>query len=276
MKAHRAGLLVLAISCVANPTGIRAQALKPETAHDFECYIQSAEKRMDERKSFLLADSKTALNQQVVEGRRIQTLPGNGVNPHKLTGGHVYDWIGTVFIEGATVDRTLRMLQDYDHRSQYFPEVIASSKLLCRTGNNQFRFTMRMKEPSVVDVESEVLWQEVDPHRWRCRSYSIEIKNVGKDQKYIQRLFTYWRLAETEKGVYVEGESITLSGEFGALMRTLGSMMGINPEKSLKKTLADMRENMHKPGLEFALPSTGLPACGEPIRVAGCVSVSTR
>ena len=146
-------------------------------------------------------------------------------------GGHVYDWIGTVFIEGATVERTLRMLQDYDHRSQYFPEVIASSKLLCRTGNHQFRFTMRMKEPSVVDVESEVLWQKVDPHRWRCRSYSIEIKNVGKDQKYIQRLFTYWRLAETDKGVYVEGESITLSGEFGVPHAQPGIHDGNQPGK---------------------------------------------
>lgn len=275
MKSDKAGILVLAIACVANPTGIRAQELKPETLHDFECYIQSAEKRMEERKAFLVADSNSALNQQVVQGR-IQTVLGNGANPHKLTGAHLYDWIGTVFIEGATVERTVRMLQDYDHRPQYFPEVIATSKLLCRTGDNQFHFTMRMKEPSVIDVESDVVWQKVDPHRWRCHSYSTQIKNVGKDQKYIQRLFTYWRLAETDKGVYVEGESITLSGEFGSLMRTLGSWMGINPEKSLKHTLNSMRETMHKPGMEFALPPTGLPACGEPFRVAGCVSVSSR
>jgi hypothetical protein len=168
------------------------------------------------------------------------------------------------------------MLQDYDHRPQYFPEVIATSKLLCRTGDNHFRFTMRMKEPAVMDVESDVVWQKMDPQRWRCRSYSTQITNVGKDQKYVQRLFTYWRLKETDKGVYIEGESITLSGEFGSFMRTLGSLVGINPEKSLKKTLNSMRETMHKPGMEFALPAAGLPACGEPFRVAGCVSVSSR
>jgi len=275
MRAQIPGLLILALSCGA-PAGLRAQELKPETIRAFECYIQSAEKRMETRQAFLLADSNPAMNQQVVAGR-IHTVPGNGPNPHKLAGGHLYDWIGTVFIDGAKVDRAIRFLQDYDHRAQYFPEVIASSKLQCRKGDGQFGFSMRMKEPSVIDVDNDVVWQKVDDHRWRCHSYSTQIKNVGgKDQRYIQRLFTYWRLFETGKGVYVEGESITLSGEFNAFMRTLGSWMGINPEKSLKKTLTYMRENMHKPNMEFALPPTGLPECGEPVRVTGCAEVSSR
>ena len=33
-----------------------------------------------------------------------------------------------------------------------------------------------------------------------------------------------------------------------------------------------MRENMHKPGIEFALPPAGLPACGDPLRLAGCAA----
>jgi hypothetical protein len=276
MRAHSAGLLILALSCAA-PRELRAQELKPETIRDFECYIQSAEKRMDSRAAFLVADSNAAMNKQLVSDRRVQTVPGNGANPHKLAGGHLYDWIGTVFIDGAKLERTVRFLQDYDHRAQYFPEVIGSAKLQCRRGDGQFGFTMRMKEPSVIDVDNDVVWQKVDAHRWRCRSYSTQIKNVGgKDQRYIQRLFTYWRLFETDKGVYVEGESITLSGEFNALLRTLGSWMGINPEKSLKKTLTYMRENLHKPGLEFALPPSGLPECGEPVRLAGCSVVSSR
>ena len=64
MRAGRAGFLVLAISWAANPSGIRSQELKPETVHDFECYIQSAEKRMEERKQFLVADSNAALKQR--------------------------------------------------------------------------------------------------------------------------------------------------------------------------------------------------------------------
>src|ERR1044072_5707556 len=128
MRVHNAGLLILTISSMWIPCRIHAEELKPETIHDFECYVQSAEKRMEARQAFLLADTNPALKQQVVEGRRVATVPGNGANPHQLNGGHVYDWIGTVFIEGAKLDSTVRMLQDYEHRPQYFPEVIATSK----------------------------------------------------------------------------------------------------------------------------------------------------
>src|ERR1035441_5307933 len=36
------------------------------------------------------------------------------------------------------------MLQDYDHRAQYFPETIATSKLLCLTGTDHFQSSMRL------------------------------------------------------------------------------------------------------------------------------------
>ena len=252
-----------------------AQPLKPETVQAFDCYVQSAEARMRAGERFLATDSDAALQDQLVRGRKIVTIPANGANPHKLTGGMVYDWIGVVFIPGATVERTVRMLQDYDHRALYFSEIVASAKLLCRTGEDRFRFAMQLKEPVVVDTESDVAWERVDPRRWQCRSYSTKVHEVGKQHNYLLRLNSYWRFAETDKGVYVQGETVTLSGEFGSLMRTLGSLAGINPEKSLKKSLEQMRESLVKPGLEFARPPAGMPDCGDPYRLPGC-AISAR
>jgi hypothetical protein len=238
--------------------------IKPETAHDFDCYIQSAEARMDARKAFLVAESDANLNDQLVHGGRIQATAPDGTNPHKLAGGQLYDWIGSVFIPGASLDRLVLMLQDYDHRALYFPETIAASKLLCRTGQNRFRYTMRLKEPAILDVESDVTWEPVDTQHWRCRSYSNAILAVGKDHGYLRRLNSYWRFAATEKGVYVEGETITLSDEFGSMARAFGSaLLGINPEKSLKQSLESMRESILKPGLQIANPPQGLPECAE-------------
>jgi len=251
--------------------GLRAQQLKPETTHGFDCYVQSAEARMEARKQFLLADSDPALRDQLTRGRKIQTILANGPNPHQLPGGQLYDWIGTVFIPGVTLDRTLRMLQDYDHRAQYFPEIISSSKLLCRAGDNHFGFTMQMKEPAVIEVQSDVVWERLDAARSRCRSYSTNVREIGKSHGYLQRLYSYWRFAEAEKGVYVEAETITLSGEFSSVTRALGSMlMGINPEKSLKHSLESMRDSLLKKDLQFSLPPTGLTACGEPFHPAAC------
>jgi hypothetical protein len=263
----------IVISCIAIPTGLRAQSLKPETQHDFDCYVQSAETRMNAQKVFVRADSDAALEARLVHGQKAETVPANGPNPHALPGGQLYDWVGAVFIPGAKLDRLVAMLQDYDHRPQYFSETIATSKLLCRTGENHFRYTMRLKEPAVIDVESDVVWERVDEHRWRCRSYSIDTRETGKDHGYLRRLYSYWRFAEAEKGVSVEAETITLSDEFGSMARTFGSLLlGINPEKSLKHSLASMRESVLKPGLQIPSLPVGLPECAAPVRAGGCSS----
>jgi hypothetical protein len=259
--------------CLLFPAGLGAQQLKPETAQQFDCYVQSAEARMDARRAFLLADTDAALNEQIVRGQKIRTLEPNGPNPHKLAGGQLYDWMGASFIPGATVDKLIRMLQDYDHRAQYFPETIATSKLLCLTGTDHFQSSMRMKEPAILDVESDVVWERVDAQRWRCRSLSMRVAEVGKDHGYLRRLNSYWRFAETGKGVFVEAETITLSDEFASVTRLLGSaLMGINPEKSLRHSLASMRESGLKPGLEIAKLPAGLPACGAPAPRAACAT----
>ena len=273
VRSIRAGIVV--ILGLASSAGVRAQQVKPETVHGFECYVQSAEGRLEGRKQFLIADSNQAFQNQLVTGHKVQTILPNGPNPHQLPGGQLYDWIGGVFIPGATLERTLRMLQDYDHRAQYFPEILSSSKLLCRTGDKHFGFVMQMKEPSVIETQNDVVWEQVDAKRWRCRSYSTGVKEIGKNHGYLHKLYSYWRFFETDKGVYVEAETITLSSEFSGFTRALGSMlMGINPEKSLKKTLESMRESVSNPKLQFALPPADVAACGEAFRPAVCTTIS--
>jgi len=257
--------------CGLMACGLAGQAPKPETAHDFDCYIQSAEARLEGRKAFLLADSDAALKTQLVRAQKIPSIAPNGPNPHKVAKGQIYDWIGCMFIPGASMDRLIRMLQDYDHRPRYFAETIASSKLLCRTGEDRFRYTMRLKEPAAIDVESDVVWERVDTHRWQVRSYSTHASEPGKDHGYLRRLNSYWRFAEAENGIFVEGETITLSDEFGAMTRALGSMLlGINPEKSVRHSLAAMRESVLKPELEIAPPPAAPSACSDFVRPGGC------
>lgn len=260
----------VALCCFATPTSAGAGDVKPQTFKDFDCYVHAAEARMNGRKAFLLMEGDTPVQQQ------LRTVEANGPNPHKISGGQLYDFVGVVFIPGATVDRTVRMLQDYDHRAQYFADVIATSKLQCRTGDDHFGFAMRLKEPGVIDSDNDVVWERIDAHRWRCRSYSTKMQEVGKAKGYLLRLYSYWRFAETEKGVFVEGQTITLSGEFGSITRALGSMMGISPEKALRRTLTSMRESVLNQKFEFALPPAGLPACAAPYRPAECTATPAR
>jgi hypothetical protein len=261
------------VLCLLFPVGLRAQHLKPETAQSFDCYVQAAEARMDARKAFLLADTDTALSDQIVRGQKIRIIEANGANPHKLPGGQLYDLMGVSFISGTTLDRLIPFLQDYDHRAQNFPETISASKLLCVTAPGHFQYSMRMKEPAILDVDSDVVWQRVDAQRWRCRSQSTHVAEVGKDHGYLRRLYSYWRFVETPKGVFVEAETITLSDEFGSVTRMLGSaLMGINPEKSLRHSLASMRESVLKPELQISKPPAGVPACGAPAPRPACAA----
>ncbi|HTS63908.1 MAG TPA: hypothetical protein VMH28_17920 [Candidatus Acidoferrales bacterium] len=266
--------LVLVFLSVA--ASLPAQSPPPATSQAFDCYVEGAEHRMQAAPQFLTVDTDAALRDQLTRSRRILTVPGNAPNPHKLTGGMIYDWIGTVFIPGATLERVLGMLQDYDRRAQYFPEIVSASKLLCRTGDNRFGFRMTLKEPSVIETENDVVWERLDQNRWRCRSYSTKVREIGKQHNYLLRLNSYWRFAGTEQGVYVQGETITLSGEFSSLMRTIGSLAGINPEKSLRKTLEQMRESQARSGAEFPRPPGGLPDCGAALPTSGCPASSSR
>ena len=129
---------------------------------------------------------------------------------------------------------------------------------------------MRLKEPAVIETQNDVVWVRVDPARWRCRSYSTSVREIGKSHGYLQRLYSYWRFAASEQGVLVESETITLSGEFSSLARAMGSMMGINPEKSLKRTLASMRDSVRNPGLAYSPPPASVAECGAPVAPVAC------
>src|SRR5689334_3824588 len=104
MAWSRIYLGLAAVICVAIPAWLSAGTPKPQTQKEFECYVQSAEARMDARKAYILAETDSPLNKQLTEETRIATLAPNGTNPHKLSGGHVYDWIASSFIRGARVE----------------------------------------------------------------------------------------------------------------------------------------------------------------------------
>jgi hypothetical protein len=268
--------LKLPLAFLLCASALFAQSPKPETSEAYDCYVASAEARMRSAAAFLAADSRAELRDQMVRGRKVVTFPANGSNPHKVPGGLLYDWIGAVFVPGVTLERTVRMLQDYDHRARYFSEMVSASKLLCRTGDRHFGSSLTMKEPATIETDADVVWEQVDPHRWTLRSFSTRVHEVGGQHNYLLRVNSFWRFAETPQGVFVQAEYITLSGEFGSLLRALGSIAGINPEKSLRKTLDQMRESLLNAQLEPARPPEGLPACGEPYRVPACPSTASR
>lgn len=250
--------------CVASAT-----ELKPETAAAFDRYVRTAEARIDARlhgPQFLWADDSPARLKALRDGQAV-VEPVVAQGDVAVVGGLVHDWIGAVFVPGATLDRVLATVQDYDRdKVTHRPEVI-DSKLLRRDGND-FHIYLRLMKKKVLTVvlntEHDVLYSPVDGARCHSRSYSTRIAEVvdpgksgeherpiGNDSGFLWRLNSYWRFEERDGGVYIECQAISLTRDvptgLGWLIEPIVRQL---PAESLMNTLRSTRNAIAPTGDE--------------------------
>jgi hypothetical protein len=244
--------------CGARDPASAAEAPNADTLRAFERYIGVTETRVDERarglRPYLWIDEQDDRRKRVRAGETL--VERSGIDqPTDIPGGLVHDWIGAVFIPKTTLNRTLALLQDYDHHKLvYQPEVI-DSKLVARDGD-RFTAYLRLRKKKlitvVLDTEHEVQYVRLD----RARSYSIsrstriaEVENAGTpdertlpagaDHGYLWRLNSYWRLEEADGGVLVECQAVSLTrGIPAGLGWLVGPIVTGLPRESLARTLA--------------------------------------
>ncbi|MFB3830020.1 MAG: hypothetical protein ACE15B_24845 [Bryobacteraceae bacterium] len=234
--------------------------LQPATVQAFDAYIRAVEARVTPRTGarFLWVDESPERVRQVRAGE-VLSEAWAGKAESGVAGGLIHDWIGAVFIPGATLEKTLALVEDYDnHKNIYKPEVI-DSKLLSRQGR-EFKIYLRLVKTKVITVvlntNHDVLYTPVNAKRMRSRSYSTRIAEVadagkpgehelpvGKDHGFLWRLYSYWRFEERDGGVYVECEAISLTRKVPAVLSWLINPIIRNlPRESLANTLRATRE----------------------------------
>jgi len=154
-KVNKGSLLVLlfVITLFAGVT-TRASAgvkLKPETVKAFERYVEKSEKQMQARidgnDPFLRMESDSGAKLQVQRG---ELLVGKAEDVPHTPDGMIQEWKGSMFIPDATLDETVKMLQDYDHHKEYYPEVL-DSKLLKQDGD-ELQAYLKLKKKEVLTV----------------------------------------------------------------------------------------------------------------------------
>lgn len=204
--------------------------LKPKTLQAFEDYIRDAEEAMQPalggRGAFLWSDLNSNRSQVVKQGQIAAQLWA-GDWPVKIPNGLIHDWVGAVFIPGATVERVLALVQNYDdHKNIYQPEVM-DSKLLSHEGND-FKIFLRVLKKKIItvvlDTDHDVHYTPLEEKRWFCRSYTTRIAEVeGVDTAkekvlepdtgygFLWRLHSYWKFDEKNGGVTVECRAISLT-----------------------------------------------------------------
>jgi hypothetical protein len=212
------------------PAWTAAAELRQPTLDAFNLYIRTTEARLAEqasgRRSFLWVDEDPQRRALVRQGQ-IVAQPYTGSGSQRVRDGLIHAWIGAVFIPGATLDKVLALLRDYDnHHNIYQPEVMASKTL--EHDGDHYRVYLRLLKKKlitvVLDTEYDVQYFPLDRTRWHSRSYSTKIAEVehpgqpgerelpaSEDDGFLWRLYSYWRVEERDGGVYLECEAISLT-----------------------------------------------------------------
>lgn len=239
-----------------------AAELKPQTVEAFDRYIRQTEQRLADGKVFLWADQSADRARRVKAGEvLVEPFLRKPVTP--VPSGLVHDWVGSVFIPGATLERTLAMVRDYDrHKDVYKPEVI-DSRVLSHTGND-FHIYLRLLKKKVITVvlasEHDVKYTPLDKNRWSSVSRTTriaEVDNPGKPDErekppgtgegFLWRLNSYWRFEERDGGTWLECEAISLTRDVPTgLGWVVEPIIRDLPKDSLANTLRSTRAALAK------------------------------
>ncbi len=177
----------------------------------------------------------------------------------RCPGGMIHHWEALSFIPGANVDDVLRILEDYDHHSEYYKPDVEQSKTLKQEGNRYWAF-LRFRRHNVITVvlntTHEVNYVRDSTMRAHSRSSAIkiaEVENAGKnderekapgdDDGFLWRMETWWRIEERDGGVYIQSEVVSLTRDIPTgLGWMIGPFVSGIPKESLAFTMNATRK----------------------------------
>jgi hypothetical protein len=202
---------------------------------------------------------RTILNNRQVYIQKLSTTGADG-KEIRVPDGLIHHWFGSIFVPNVSLEAVLKWVQDYDQHHRYFKEV-EQSRLVSREGDT-FKIFLRFVRKKVVTVhyntDHTVIYRQHQGGRASSRSFTTRIaelqnpgssseseKPVGDDSGYFWRLNSYWRFQETDGGVLVECESISLSRSipFGLGWLIKGFVESV-PRESLESTLVGIRDGV--------------------------------
>lgn len=243
--------------------------LSTETQEAFDHYVKLTEARNDaelKRGTELLwidglpeprrAEAYAALKRGEVQMQRLETLENGGAI--RCPGGLIHHWTGVVFVPGAKLEDVLGVLEDYDKHAVYYAPDVERSRIETRDGDH-FRVFLRFRRHKVITVvlntEHDVQYFRDAAERAHSRSSAVriaELENAGKSEErektpgddggYLWRMETWWRMRESNGGVYVQSEVASLTRDIPTgLGWLIGPFVTSIPRETLSFTLEATR-----------------------------------
>jgi hypothetical protein len=232
---------VLILAAALPFVSLHAAELKPETAAAFDRYIKVTEEEMNQHLGFgdfLWMDRHPDKKSLVWLGQStivpLTTLDhGQEI---EVPDGVIQHWLGLVYLERATLDKTSTILLNFNEYHNMIPLQIMDSKTIKHEGDQSEAFLRLFKKQVsavVLNVNEAATYKMLGASRAliSCRSTHIgEVehpknkKKLDKEREaddsagYLWRLNTYLRMEQADNGVYVEIELITLASQTGGLI----------------------------------------------------------
>jgi len=264
-------LLVIGVAAPLSATELNRAAVD-----GFNRYAQLTEQRINDqtrRGQFLWVDTLVASDRDTDYARlrrgevleeRLETKD-NG-RPIETPGAMIHDWVSVVFVPGVNLRQVKAFFQDYNNMSKYYRPEVVRSKLLSRHGEH-FKIYMRMQIKKVLtlvlNTNHDVHYTQLDANHLISTSYATriaEVENpgtpkehelpVGNDHGLLWRSKSYWRAEEKDGGVYVQCETLTLTRDIPAGLKSL-----VEPfvNSAPKAFLENMMKNVRKGATTKAL-----------------------
>jgi putative flippase GtrA len=199
-----------AVVLLATPTAAVAAPTR-ETVTAWDRYVAATEGRLEDA-----VGGRHAVAQDTI------TASGESIG---VPSGTISHWRGTVFVAGTTVTGLLDKLM---HPGTPPPqEDVLSSRVVSR-GADSLHVYIRLVRHAIVtvvyDTEHDMQFRRRSATVATAKSIATRIEEVGgTDHGFLWRLHSYWRYEETAGGVLVELDSITLSRDVPAFVRTIAS-----------------------------------------------------
>ncbi len=231
---------VLILIAVLPLVSLYASELKPETAAAFDRYIKVTEDEMNQHVGFgdfLWMDRHPDKKSLVWLGQ--STIVPLATLDHgqeiEVPDGVIQHWLGLVYLERATLDKTSTILLNFNEYHNMIPLQIMESKITKHEGDTSEAFLRLYKKQVgavVLNVNEAAAYKRLDASRavMACHSTHIGEAEHPKNKKkldeerdaddsagYLWRLNFYLRMEQADNGVYVEIETITLARQTGRI-----------------------------------------------------------
>jgi hypothetical protein len=244
--------------------------LQAETVEAFDRYVQLTNTRNDAEltrgTALLQVDGlpeaqRTEVHAELQAGQvwiqRLQTRDGGATI--RCPEGMIHHWVGAVFVPGAKLQDVLAVLEDYDRQAVYYAPDVERSKIESRDGDH-FHVFLRFRRHKVITVvlntEHDVRYfhdSDTHAHSRSSAARIAEVENPGKsderekapgdDDGFLWRMETWWRMIESDGGVYVQSEAVSLTRDIPTGLGWLISPFVTSvPKESLTFTLQATRK----------------------------------